>query len=67
MAEEQQQMPALPEALETRLQAVIADELAYWKANATDAQKAKDEEILQQMQENPEMMQTMMAETAADF
>ena len=67
MAEEQPQMPSLPEALEARLQAIIAEELTYWKANATAAQKAKDEEILEQMQSNPEMMQNMMAETAADF
>ena len=67
MAEEQPQMPQLPEALEARLQAIVTEELTYWKANATAAQKAKDEEILEQMQSNPEMMQNMMQETAADF
>ena len=49
-------MPALPAELEARLMDVIRDELNHWKANATDAQKAKDEEIMEQMQSNPEMM-----------
>ena len=67
MADEQPQMPTLPEALEARSQAIIAEELTYLKANATAAQKAKDEEILEQMQSDPEMMQNMMAVTVADF
>ena len=64
MAEEQ---PTLPAELDARLDTQVRDSLQHWKVTATEDEKKVDQDFLASFNEDPEAMQKMMAEAAADF
>ena len=57
-----QAAPEFPENLKAELRELTTDSFNFWKENSTEAQRAVGMEEMRKFSEDPEFLQTQMAE-----